>query len=403
MVKNIKIVSTILLSIFILFSCSKMDKDKDLYKIFDSITDVEPNDTIGEANEASIISPIVGFFNKKESGKKDIDCYKIFLKSSASYELIGTGVPGVDYRITILNKKNVRIFSINENGKGEGERLWNFNSPDEYIFLRVEAIDGFNENIPYIINILQKEGNDSEEREPNNSEETANTIRIDETKKGYITPRGDIDYYKIVFDGERVYDFNIEAESFSNLDISFTVIDKKNGITKNINNYSFGGTEIFNYLDSSKGDYYVRVTGEQNSNIKLEPIYFISIKESKKSQNIYYEREFNDTFSLATELINNSEMVGYFYPENDVDFYKFELYKNAISVNISLSSIKGIDSTIEIFDSKHNLIKQVNDNGFDYGEVVLLNDLKASTYYVKLSAKGKSTSSYNLYLLTRYE
>jgi hypothetical protein len=399
MVKYLIIMLLILLSIV---SCKEEDSDKDLTRIFDAVTDIEPNDNIGEANEAVIIEPIVGFFNKKDGNKSDIDCYKIFLKNSIPYELVSTGVPSVDYRITILNKKNARIFSINESGKGEGERLWNFNSTDEYIFLRIESINGFNEKIPYIINIVQKEESDSEEIEPNNNESSANIININDTKRGFITPRGDIDYYKIDFDSERAYDFNIEVESLSNLDASFTIIDKKNGITKNINNFSFGGSELFNYLDSSKGDYYIRVTGEENSSVKLEPIYFISVNESKKTQNTYYEREFNDTFSLSTELISGSEMVGFFYPENDVDFYKFELYRDAISVNISLSSIKGIDSTIELFDTNHNLIKKINDNGFDYGEELILNDLKASHYYVKLSVNGRSSSSYNLYLLTRY-
>jgi len=407
----------ILSSFFLLlFSCVKKDLDKDLYKMFETITDIESNDTIAESNEANLDLPIVGFFNKKENDKKDTDFYKILLKNiNLSYELTSTGVPNVNYKITILNDKGKIISVSNENGNGEWEKIWNFYPNSNYIFIKIESIDGFNEKMPYIINISPKEEGTKEEKEPNNTEEAANIIKINETIKGYTAPRGDIDYYNIDFSGNKIYDFNIEIESFSNIDINFTIIDKKNSISKYIHRYSYGGTEFFNYLDSSKGDYYIRITGDENSSVKIEPIYFVSVKEVKNLPNTYkearnlpntyYEREFNDTFSSATELISGSEMFGYFYPDNDVDFYKFELYKKSISVNISLSKIKGVDSIIELLDKDDILIKKENSNGVDYGESMVINELNSGLYYVRLLTKdGKSSNiNYNLFFLAVYE
>jgi hypothetical protein len=117
----------------------------------------------------------------------------------------------------------------------------------------------------------------------------------------------------------------------------------------------------------------------------------------------YFEREDNDKQENVTEIISGSEMIGTYNPAKDSDWFKFELFKKPISIDLSVSRVKGVDPIMEIYDDKKNLIKTVNNNGKDNGEQIALNNLEAGKYYVRLSAEDSSLFTYKLYFYIRYE
>jgi hypothetical protein len=388
------------------FACS--EKDKELNKIYSKITDIEPeNDEIKNATPVDSNLPIVGFFHDKKS-KADSDFYKvIFTDKAASYEVVLSAVPGVNSILKIYSSNKKLLFNINEQLVGESEKLWELIPRDDFVYLEVSEKNGSNEKIPYVINFNKKQENKTEETETNNIEEDANIIKLNETKKGYISPRDDIDFYKIVFDDEKNHDFSIEIESFSNLDIIFTVINKKTGKEKKINNFLYGGTEIFPFLSSSKGEYVVKVEGKISDVNKKDPLYYISVKElvkvSEKGKDTNFEQEFNDDSESVTDIISGNEVAGAFFPDNDEDWFKFDLYKKPISVDLSLSRLKGVDPIIEIYDVNKTLVTKINSNGKDNGEQLSLNNLEAGRYYLKVFAKESSLTIYKLYFFVRYE
>jgi len=352
----------------------------------------------------NIKKPIVGFFESLDN-KLDVDFYKIEnQKSDNSYEIIISPVPEVDIKATFYDNKRRILFTLDENGEGEGEKLWEFTFFGEFIYIKLESKRGENKKIPYIINFVKKEIN-SYEIEPNNSEKEAITIKLNDTKEAFISPQSDVDYYKLVFDNNQTNDFFIEIETLSNLDINFIIIEKKYGMIKTINSEGFGGTEISPYLASDKGDYFIKVSGKINPSDKKPPIYYISVKDVKsvnEEKEYLYEREINDYEPLATELINNIEMLGNLYPENDVDWFYFELYKKAISVDLTISDVKGVNFSIDIYDKDKNLIKSTNNNPQDKGEQISLKDVDTGRYFVKIYGVGNSRLFYKLYYYARY-
>ena len=367
-----KLIFNFLLIIPVLLIVNCSNKDRDLKHIYPGITSegIENND-ISKAVSTDPSKTIVGFF-MKNGVQVEPNFYKVkFVDRSVSYEVVLTAVPGVDSRIRIFDRNKKLVFNVDEQGTGESEKLWELIPKDEFIYLQIDSKSGYNDRIPYAVNFIKKQENRSEEIEPNNTEEEANLIKLNDSKKGYISPKDDIDYYKIIFDDDKNHDFSIELESFSNLDVSFTVINKKNGKTKKIDNFQFGGTEVFPYLSSVKGEYYIKVEGHFNESIKKDPIYYISIKELKNStedgKQINYEQEFNDDPDSASDLISGNEVVGLFFPEKDEDWFKFDLYKKPVSVDLSLSRVKNLDPTIEIYDFGKKLITTVNNNGRDNG------------------------------------
>lgn len=392
-----------ILFIFIFFSCFKnMDYSKEF---FNKISDLEENDTFFKANEVNIKFPIVGFFNKKDK-KGDKDYYKLFFsQKDLFYKIILSSVPAIDSKITFYTPNGGKILEVDEHGRGESEKLWEYYPNSTYLILCVESKYGFNEKIPYILNFIIIKGKEGiEEIEPNNDENTAIVIFISDVKKGLISPNNDIDYYKLIFNDSRNYDFFIKLETFSNLDINFTLFNKKSNIQKYINNYSWGGTEIYPYLSSKNGDIYIRVSGSINENDKKMPLYYLTVEEHKKEgENIFFEQEFNDDFKDAVDLITDSYIYGTYSPENDIDTFKFDIIKDINSVTISISDVRDMDPCIELFDSKFNLIKKVDDKKSDRGEELFMNNLLKGRYYIAIKSPKASLTYYKMFFNIRYK
>ncbi|HPO50757.1 MAG TPA: hypothetical protein PLO89_10560, partial [Spirochaetota bacterium] len=372
---------------FLLFSCKSEEKDEDLFKMFGSISEVEDNNSFEKANLVSIEKPILGFLSYHEAGN-DCDYYKIEAsEKEVSYEMVFSPIPDVDSKITFYDDRKKVLFTLDENGVGEGEKLWEFSFYSEEAYLKVESKIGSNSFNPYVINFTKKTANYSE-IEPNNSEKEAIEIRLNETKEAFISPRNDIDYYKTVFDQDGIYDFWVEIETLSNLDVNFIVIEKNTNMIKTINSEGFGGSEISPYLSSNKGEYFIKVSSKINTSDKKPPIYYISLKEQKSKiddTEYLYEREINDVSEFATELINNVEILGNLYPENDVDWYTFSLHKDPISADMTVSETKGVDFKLEFYQNDKTLFKTVNDNANDKGEQISIKDIKRGKYYLKVS------------------
>lgn len=387
--------------IILLISCFKrIDIDKEFIK---NISDIEPNDTISKVSYVTVQSQIVGFFNNKNnSGDKDY--YKIFFPQKyISYKMVASSVPAIDTKITFYTIEGKKLLEIDENGRGESEKLWEYYAAFDYLVLCIESKDNFNENIPYVINFMPKGDGGVEEIEPNNDEESALTIFLSDTKRGFISPKNDVDYYKLLFKDDRNYDFFIKIETLSNIDINFTIYNKSINKQKYINSYSWGGTEIFPYLSSKNKEFYIRVTGSINENDKKAPLYYITIEEHKREgKDIFFEQEFNDSFDLATDLITDSYLLGTYFPEDDIDFFRFDVLNSSNSITISLSDVRGIDPYIELFDKKFNLIKKIDDRGIDRGEEFFIKNLEKGRYYISIKGKTSSLTYYKIFFNIRY-
>ncbi len=393
----------IIFLIFITISCSKKDtSDENLFGNY--FFDREVNDTFMEAIDVSTQNPIVGYFHKKNS-LADTDCYHIsFAQADVSYKITLTSVPGIDSVLDFYDENKHLLFSVDEYGAGQSERLWDFFPTSPTIYVRVRAKINYNEKVPYYLNFIAKGALGIGEIEPNNSIDTAVKMAVDDSKKGLISPKNDVDFYRIVAGKPYSQNFSVSVVPLSNMDVFFTLIDTKNNIEKLINYNSYGVTEVFNYLDTSKGSYCLRVSGVSDRFDKRDPSYQItlnSLPETDDSGNVkFYEQEFNDTMMLATDLFNveSSDILGTVFPDDDVDWYTFDILNVNNMVNISLSSVRGLDTVIEIYNKKNVLVIKADENGSDGFENISLTDIAQDRYFIKLYAKkGCSLINYNLF------
>ena len=216
------ITKSLIITIFLLLylNCEGSKENNILPFNKESLSDIENNDLMKTPNTVSSQNPIIGFFNnKKNIGDKDY--YKVyFALKEISYKIIQTAVPCIDSKISLFSPSGNILFYVDSGKKGEAEKIWNYYPNYEYIIMRIESKIGHNEKVPYIINFIPKTNENIDETEPNNSKENAILIKYEETKKGLISPKNDVDYYKIIFDNNKNHDFSINLETLSNLDLS---------------------------------------------------------------------------------------------------------------------------------------------------------------------------------------
>lgn len=393
-----------------IFSCLfflSCDGARDKFKPYniESISDKENNDRRDKANTVNIDEQIIGFFNKKNK-VTDVDYYKIIFRDfNTGYKIVLTAVPAVDSRMTFFSMDGKVLFGIDNSGKGEAEKLWEYYPRENTLIIKIEAKTGFNEVVPYFLNFIPNREEERNEIEPNDSKETAMPIKIDRTYRAMISPIDDIDFYKITFDDNKTFDFSIEVSTYSDLDLNFNIIDEKSGKNKFINNSSWGGKEIFPFLSSSKGDYFIKVTATaKNYQLKM-PTYQIMIStlpEKKDENEVYYEREFNDIVDYATVLLDSSETQALLFPTSDTDWFQFDVFKTAHSVNIDIDIVNTLQAEAEIYDSNMTFIDKLKSKKGKEGKEILMNQLKKGRYYLKISSKKSSLSIYKIFLKVRY-
>src|SRR4030042_6370138 len=195
----------ILLIISIFFSLNCFNSLKERFKPYDisKINDKENNDSRKSANIVNTSEPVIGFFNDKGKAR-DIDYYTVYFNNLyASYKIVQTAVPGIDSKLTFFSADGKILYVIDNKGKGEAEKLWEYYPDNEYLLFKIESKLGYNEKVPYFIDFISNVIEDNKEIEPNNSKENAVFIKVDQNFKGLISPREDSDFYKIIFDDNK--------------------------------------------------------------------------------------------------------------------------------------------------------------------------------------------------------
>lgn len=368
-----------------LFSCSK--KNKIDIRPFKKLDDTVNNKSFDHAVFCDFMSPIVGFYDPEDSH----DFYYLDFLSNAGYTVLLTAVPGVDSRLNFYNEQKDLLFRVDNNGIGEYEKIWKFHPGAGKIYIAVESKNSYNKKIPYTVNFIPLTSSENEENEPNNSFEKADSIEIGQTKKGYISPDSDIDYYKINHLEKGTVDFSVEIETLSNLDITFMIINRDNDKSVLVNDSSWGGKEQFLYIGSDKGPFYIRVSGSVNKMNNKDPVYYLKIYP-EKDDILNYEREFNNDVDNSTKILLNEEIQGVI-TDSDIDYYHFDTINDLKTINVSVSGLSNGSVNIKLLDNDNELLYGVDNN-----RNLMYRNLKKGRYYIVITRDKGGNSVYKLFV-----
>ena len=161
--------------------------------------EMEPNDSIREANPADTGQKISGFFNRR--GDRDVYSFKIPQPGRYIFSARLKDVTDVDSYIQVFDRNGNRLTSINLQKKGEAEYIANLpltsSGYDQLFYVLVGARSGSNSDEPYELYLGLHEANLMGEFGNNNTRDKANPLHPGTGKKGFLYPQGDRDWFML--------------------------------------------------------------------------------------------------------------------------------------------------------------------------------------------------------------
>ncbi|MFT3707902.1 MAG: ABC transporter substrate-binding protein [Archangium sp.] len=251
----------------------------------------EPNDELGRATDLPANSYRDGFI----SPKGDVDTYRVITDGPSIAKFQLSGVDKVDLVLSVVQpvegKADEVVLKVNEGGSREPEQLNNVQC-NGACFVRVEAaakkVDGKwvkedeNGDQSYRLNAIVVPDDGTEEREPNNTPQTATPVFFGKSIRGTVFPKKDVDYFSIDLREKPVKTaINATALGVLKVDIGLYLHRVE----------SDGKLTLVQTADGAKGD------KAENIRFAAEPgLYVLEVRDSKNR-----EANFQDSYQLTVE------------------------------------------------------------------------------------------------------
>jgi hypothetical protein len=286
-----------------------------------------------------------------------------------------SGQPQSGFVNAIFSADDVRtgqaVFSI-------GEGIWTVersNTADRDYILRVEIR-------PYRAD---------EEREPNDKPVQATPFGGNTLIQGFFDPaligsdaaveEREEDWYSIEVpesEGRRL--INISLSAVPNVDTRLALYDELGYLVRESNSNGTGEIEKLMSIGLKRGTYFINVTSAGKPQKNPEVGYLLKLEWSDEPNSEY---EPNDRYIFANDVQFNRDMLGYFNPIGDIDWFRMSIYDPEPQViSIKISPTEDIDPVIEFYGPGEQLIRAVDDRGIDEGEIIKNIGAKEGIYYV---------------------
>ncbi|TET09840.1 MAG: hypothetical protein E3J83_01455 [Candidatus Atribacteria bacterium] len=224
------------------------------------------------------------------------------------------------------------------------------------------------------------------ELEPNDTKDQANELKLGEDIKGFFQEKDDRDWYKLTVNVPGKNIIQIDLSAVSEVDSSMMIHDEKGNYLKTYNVGGKGEVEAIINLGVTEGIiYYIEVRAysgmNQNDSYTLKTQLIGPWQEGQ-------EFELNDKKDWANELKLEEDIKGFFQEKDDQDWYKLTVNvpgKNIIQID--LSAVSEVDSSMMIHDEKGNYLKTYNVGGKGEVEAIInLGVTEGIIYYIEVRA-----------------
>jgi len=226
------------------------------------------------------------------------------------------------------------------------------------------------------------------EKEPNNTRETAHLLLSGLTVKGSISDQDKIDLYQYNLNKPGRLEINITSNAVNGLGWSYVRLLNFDGTQIRRDNPSLSNPYNF-YIDLEAGSYYIEITQDGNSKGTYNLLGKIITAENN-------QKEPNNTLTTAQILAINESVTGFFSYQEKMDIYKYELTQpGKFSVNITSGKTMGLGwSYVRWLNTDGTQIKRDNPSlSNPYNNSMYL---EAGIYYIEITPDGSSTGIYNL-------
>jgi len=358
----------------------------------------EPNNSFSTASDITTDERFLGFMGTPN----DRDFYHIRVDNRGILDIQLSGVKGINLAMKIWKggEEPKLIKWIDDNRKSSPERMANLmvTAGDYYIEVFQSDRDRRKSDRENTYELMMKSREAiSEESEPNDSREDADTLHVNKEITGYFSPA----YNRLNEDRENLHreedwfavDVSLKESTPELVDVSLSGVSDINSV---LCLYDSEGTEIAMADNGGAGEpetisgagikksgtYYIMVASKGYTANHEEPYTLSAVLKEHDSGT---EMEPNNDFESTNNISNI--ITGRINSKDDKDIYLYQANSGPSIYRIELRPPEDMDAILTIYDSDREKILDINSGGRSKKEVYP-NFYAEKDFYIAVSARS---------------
>ncbi len=262
-----------------------------------------------------------------------------------------SAVEGVVHELQVLTEAEAVLYSAKSKENGAlSLRNVAVRATDQRVFVTVrsalmgtgkDARRGANPDVSYTLTVAPEDSGGNAEFEPNDELARASELQPNSYRDGFLSPKGDVDYFRLVTDGPSIA--RLQLSGVDKVDLVLSVVRPVEGkpeeVLLKVNEGTTREPEQLNNV-LCPGECFIRVEAASK---KVDGKW---VREDENGDQPYRltavvvpddgseEREPNNTAATATTIALGRPVRGTVYPKKDVDYFQLDLRERPVKTAI---------------------------------------------------------------------
>lgn len=324
-------------------------------------------------------------------------------------------VEGVVTDVQLLTEAEAVLFSAKSKENAPlSLRNVGVRAADRVIYVAVRSGNKkSNADVSYTLTVAPEDTGDNAEFEPNDELNRATDVPPNSYRDGFISPKGDVDYFRLVTDGPSIV--TLQVSGVDKVDLQLSVVKPVDGKPDEVLlKANEGGSKEPEQLNSvaCDGVCFIRVEAASK---KVDGKW---VKEDENGDQPYrltatvvpddgsVERESNNTAATATKLELGRPVRGTVFPKKDVDYFSLDLSEQPVKTALvaTLTGVLKVDVGLYLHrvgeDGKLTLVQTSDGAKGDRPEVVRFAAEPGKYVFEVRDAKNREANFQDSYQLT---
>ncbi len=390
---------TVLLLLVSLASCSKNGKKEK-----------EPNNSFATAGDISLDARFTGFMDTPN----DRDFYRLIIDKPGVIDVNCSGVKGINLAVKVWKgEEEPRLLKwIDDNRKSSPERLGNLGViPGTYYFEILQSDRDTRKSSTessYELELKSREAI-SEESEPNDSKDEADSLRQDNEITGYFSPaynrmnentenlHREEDWYvvDVALGSDTPALITVSLSGVTEINSILSLYDENDTLISTSDNGGTGEPESITGAGIQKsGSYYIIVASKGYAANNDEPY---TLKVTMLERDAGAEMEKNDDFDSANGIVNNV-ITGKINSRKDRDLFLCTVTRPS-AYRIELRPADDMDTICSIYNINQEKIIDINNAGSGKKETYP-NYFSDKDFYIEVTMRSRDSLPTGEYVLS---
>lgn len=241
--------------------------------------------------------------------------------------------------------------------------------PGKYVFILKKTPGGMGAlPVDYKFSLKKSSRSDFSELEPNDSRKIANSIEIDSSVEGYISPglnplvrnRIEEDWYKLNIQVSNKSFLDVEVSGVPGVDLVLSIFDSNGKLLKEADSHQeHTGEKIKRLGILSTNIVYIKVAPKTIFSFNNTIPYTLVTSITRYTEG--NELEPNDSVKTSNPVSINKDVTGFLTPVNDKDYFKVTIPQSGrYMIRARVKGVTDVDIGIAVYNSFGSLLKKYN-------------------------------------------